>query len=52
MSTFLWVALAVLYFVFIPVLGLATLRKDHYAMFWLGILFPGDDGAYGPWVAS
>jgi hypothetical protein len=40
MSTFLWIVLAVLYITCLVVLGLATLRKGHYWMFWLGIIFP------------
>lgn len=39
MSTFLWI-LAAIYVACFAILGLATLRKGHYAMFWLGILFP------------
>ena len=40
MSTFLWITLAVLYLTALVVLGMATLRKGHTALFWLGILFP------------
>jgi len=40
MSTFMWILLAVLYFTALVVLGLATLRKGHTALFWFGILFP------------
>ena len=40
MSTFLWIVLAVLYIAFFILLGLATFRKGHYVMFWLGIIFP------------
>ncbi len=40
MSTFVWILLAVLYFTALVVLGLATLRKGHTALFWFGILFP------------
>jgi len=40
MSDFLWVMLGVLYLTALIVLGLATLRKGHTALFWLGILFP------------
>ena len=40
MSTFLWIVLAVLYITCFILLGLATFRKGHYAMFWLGIVFP------------
>jgi len=40
MSTFLWIMLAVLYLTALVVLGMATLRKGHTALFWFGILFP------------
>ena len=40
MSTFLWVLFAAIYLACFVILGLATLRKGHYAMFWLGIIFP------------
>jgi hypothetical protein len=40
MSTFLWILLAVLYLTALIVLGLATLRKGHTALFWIGIIFP------------
>jgi len=40
MSPLLWFLLAVLYFTALFVLGLATLRKGHTALFWFGILFP------------
>ena len=40
MSTFVWILLAVLYFTALVVLGLATLRKGHTALFWFGILLP------------
>jgi len=40
MSTFLWFLLAVLYLTALIVLGLATLRKGHTALFWFGIIFP------------
>jgi hypothetical protein len=40
MSTILWIMLAALYLTALIVLGLATLRKGHTALFWLGILFP------------
>ena len=40
MSTFLWFLLVVLYFTALIVLGLATLRKGHTALFWFGIIFP------------
>jgi hypothetical protein len=40
MSTFLWFLLAAVYFAALLVLGLATLRKGHTVLFWLGIVFP------------
>ena len=40
MSTFLWILLGILYLTALFVLGLATLRKGHTALFWLGIIFP------------
>lgn len=40
MSTFLWVLLAAVYVACFFFLGLTTFRKGHYAMFWLGIIFP------------
>jgi hypothetical protein len=40
MSTFLWIMVATLYLVALFVLGLATLRKGHLWLFWIGILFP------------
>lgn len=40
MSAFLWILLGILYFTALFVLGLATLRKGHTALFWFGILFP------------
>ena len=40
MSAWLWFLLAVLYLTALFVLGLATLRKGHTALFWFGILFP------------
>jgi hypothetical protein len=40
MSTFLWFLLAALYLTALIVLGLATLRKGHTALFWVGIIFP------------
>ena len=40
MSPFLWILLGVLYLTALFVLGLATLRKGHTALFWFGILFP------------
>jgi hypothetical protein len=40
MSTFLWVLLVALYFTALVVLGIATLRKGHTVMFFVGIFFP------------
>ena len=40
MSTFLWLLLAVVYFVLFVTLALTTLRKGHYLLFWVGIIFP------------
>jgi hypothetical protein len=38
--TVLWVLLSVLYVVVLITLGLATLRKGHFAMFILGFFLP------------
>jgi hypothetical protein len=40
MSTFLWVILAVVYVTLFITLALTTLRKGHYLLFWVGIIFP------------
>jgi hypothetical protein len=40
MSTILWLLLAVLYVTLFVTLALATLRKGHYFLFWVGIFFP------------
>jgi hypothetical protein len=40
MSTFLYIVLAVIYITCFIVIGLATFRKGHYLLFWLGIIFP------------
>ena len=40
MPVWLWILLGVLYLTALFVLGLATLRKGHTALFWFGILFP------------
>ena len=40
MSTFLWVVLSLLYLTLFFMLGLATLRKGHYFLFFVGIVFP------------
>jgi hypothetical protein len=36
----LWILLAALYFTLFFLLGLATLRKGHYVLFFVGIVFP------------
>lgn len=38
--TFLWIMLGVLYIVLLVSLGMATLRKGHTVLFWVGIIFP------------
>lgn len=40
MSTFLWIVLSVLYLTLFVLLGVATLRKGHYVLFCVGIIFP------------
>jgi hypothetical protein len=40
MSTFLWIVLSVLYLTLFVLLGIATLRKGHYVLFFVGIIFP------------
>jgi hypothetical protein len=40
MSTFLWVVLGALYLTALIVLGVSTLRKGHYFLFFIGIIFP------------
>ena len=37
---FLWIILGVLYFVALISLGVTTLRKGHYFLFFVGIIFP------------
>jgi hypothetical protein len=39
-SPFLWILCALAYLTALIVLGMATLRKGHTALFWFGILFP------------
>jgi hypothetical protein len=39
MSTLLWLLLAVVYIMLFVTLALATLRKGHYLLFWVGIIF-------------
>jgi hypothetical protein len=36
----LWILLATLYLVAVFTLGLATLRKGHTVLLWVGIIFP------------
>ena len=40
MSTFLYLCLAALYIACFIILGLTTLRKGHFFLFWVGIIFP------------
>jgi hypothetical protein len=40
MSTFLWIMIGVVYLTLFVALGLTTLRKGHYALFFFGIIFP------------
>jgi hypothetical protein len=40
MATFLWIVLAVVYIMLFVTLALTTLRKGHYFLFWVGIIFP------------
>jgi hypothetical protein len=40
MTTFLWVLLATLYFVVLVTLGIATLRKGHFLLFFVGFFVP------------
>lgn len=40
MSTFVWILLGVLYLALLFALGLTTLRKGHYVLFFVGIIFP------------
>jgi hypothetical protein len=40
MSTLLWLLLAVVYIALFVTLALTTLRKGHYFLFWVGIIFP------------
>ena len=40
MSTFLWILFGALYITALIVLGVATLRKGHYVLFFVGIFFP------------
>ena len=38
--TLLWILLGVLYFTMLVSLGVATLRKGHHVLFFVGIIFP------------
>jgi hypothetical protein len=40
MSFILWLLLAAVYITLFVTLALATLRKGHYFLFWVGIVFP------------
>jgi len=40
MTTRLWLLLAVVYVLLFVTLALARLRKGHYFLFWVGIIFP------------
>jgi hypothetical protein len=40
MSTFLWILCATIYIVVLVTLGISTLRKGHYLLFFVGIIFP------------
>ncbi|MFL5883821.1 MAG: hypothetical protein ACJ77M_02015 [Thermoleophilaceae bacterium] len=40
MSTFLWFLFGVVYLTALIVLGVSTLRKGHYFLFVVGIVFP------------
>jgi hypothetical protein len=40
MSTFLWFLLGVVYITLFVALGVATFRKGHYFLFFVGIVFP------------
>jgi hypothetical protein len=40
MSTVLWLILAVVYIALFLTLALTTLRKGHFVLFWVGIIFP------------
>jgi hypothetical protein len=40
MSTFVWILLGAMYLTALIVLGMSTLRKGHYFLFFVGIVFP------------
>ena len=39
-SSGLWVGLGVLYFILLLTLGIMSIRKGHWVMFIIGIVFP------------
>jgi hypothetical protein len=39
-STFLWIMVGVVYITLFVALGMTTLRKGHYFLFFVGIVFP------------
>ena len=39
-AVILWTLLAVLYIALFVSLGMATFRKGHQVLFWVGIIFP------------
>jgi hypothetical protein len=44
MSFILWMLIAVVYITLFITIALAPLRKGHYLLFWVGIIFPV------PWI--
>ncbi len=40
MSSILWMLIAVVYITLFITIALATLRKGHHLLFWVGIIFP------------
>jgi hypothetical protein len=40
MSIVIWILLAIVYVTCWIYFGMATFRKGHYVMFWVGIIFP------------
>jgi hypothetical protein len=40
MSFIVWLLLAAVYITLFVTLALTTLRKGHYFLFWVGIIFP------------
>ena len=45
--TFLWILLGIVYVAFLVFFGLATFRKGHYWLFWIGF-FSRSCGSSGP----